>query len=240
MGSAGAPAHRAHAEVVAPLQHPCRLASQPAPSRSFRARASAASGSNIDALRPTFRPEREDDSRGSRAWLQQPSKRASRRHAAAPMYIALDALAVAFGGDRIFSDLTLTIAQGEFVCLLGPSGCGKSTLIRIIGGLIDPSAGARDRGRPARREAARNTLAYVFQSPRLVPWRNALDNVGARHRAAHPVRGQGRAACSARASSCEMVGLGRRCRQISRPCYPAASASGSRSRARSPSIPASS
>jgi NitT/TauT family transport system ATP-binding protein len=91
-------------------------------------------------------------------------------------HIELSDVAVAFGSDAIFSDLTLAIAEGEFVCLLGPSGCGKSTMIRIIGGLIDPSQGlVRVAGLPPL--AARNALAYVFQSPRLVPWRNARDNV---------------------------------------------------------------
>jgi NitT/TauT family transport system ATP-binding protein len=86
-------------------------------------------------------------------------------------------VAVAFGTDRIFSGLTLSIAQCEFVCLLGPSGCGKSTMIRIIGGLIEPSQGfVSVSGQPP--QLARNTIAYVFQSPRLVPWRNARDNVG--------------------------------------------------------------
>jgi NitT/TauT family transport system ATP-binding protein len=100
-----------------------------------------------------------------------------REVAAAPPHIELDALAIDFDGDTIFSDLSLRIAQGEFVCLLGPSGCGKSTLIRIIGGLIEPSRGRVSvAGLPPR--LARTTLAYVFQSPRLVPWRTALDNVG--------------------------------------------------------------
>ena len=59
---------------------------------------------------------------------------------------------------RAVDDVSLTIAPGEFFFLLGPSGCGKTTLLRIIAGLIDPTAGevllrrAR-RDRPARREA---------------------------------------------------------------------------------------
>jgi NitT/TauT family transport system ATP-binding protein len=91
-------------------------------------------------------------------------------------HIELSDLAIAFAGESIFSNLTLSIAEGELVCLLGPSGCGKSTLIRLIGGLMEPTAGrVRVAGLPPR--AARATLAYVFQSPRLVPWRTALDNV---------------------------------------------------------------
>jgi NitT/TauT family transport system ATP-binding protein len=91
-------------------------------------------------------------------------------------HIELRAVSMQFGSDCIFSDLTLAIGECEFVCLLGPSGCGKSTMIRIIGGLIAPSQGSVCvAGRPP--QAARSTLAYVFQSPRLVPWRNARDNV---------------------------------------------------------------
>jgi NitT/TauT family transport system ATP-binding protein len=91
-------------------------------------------------------------------------------------HIELSDLAIAFAGESIFSNLSLSIAEGEFVCLLGPSGCGKSTLIRLIGGLMEPTAGrVKVAGLPPR--AAREALAYVFQSPRLVPWRTALDNV---------------------------------------------------------------
>jgi NitT/TauT family transport system ATP-binding protein len=92
-------------------------------------------------------------------------------------HIELRDVAVQFGADRIFSGLSFAIAQGEFACLLGPSGCGKSTMIRIMGGLIEPTHGfIRVEGRSP--QLARGTLAYVFQSPRLVPWRNACDNVG--------------------------------------------------------------
>ena len=92
-------------------------------------------------------------------------------------HIELRDVAVQFGADRIFSGLSFAIAQGEFACLLGPSGCGKSTMIRIMGGLIEPTHGfIRVGGRSP--QLARGTLAYVFQSPRLVPWRNACDNVG--------------------------------------------------------------
>ena len=92
-------------------------------------------------------------------------------------HIELRDVAVQFGADRIFSGLSFAIAQGEFACLLGPSGCGKSTMIRIMGGLIEPTHGFIRVGGSSP-HLARGTLAYVFQSPRLVPWRNACDNVG--------------------------------------------------------------
>jgi NitT/TauT family transport system ATP-binding protein len=92
-------------------------------------------------------------------------------------HIELRDVAMRFGADNIFSGLSLSIARGEFACLLGPSGCGKSTMIRIMGGLIEPTHGFISVGGRSP-QLARGTLAYVFQSPRLVPWRNACDNVG--------------------------------------------------------------
>jgi NitT/TauT family transport system ATP-binding protein len=90
-------------------------------------------------------------------------------------HIELRDVAVQFGADKIFSGLSLSVAQGEFACLLGPSGCGKSTMIRLMGGLIQPTQGFIG---VDGRSPQLAPLAYVFQSPRLVPWRNARDNVG--------------------------------------------------------------
>ena len=47
--------------------------------------------------------------------------------------------------DRVHAlgPLDLDIQQGEFVCLVGPSGCGKSTFLRMVAGLINPSAGVK-------------------------------------------------------------------------------------------------
>jgi NitT/TauT family transport system ATP-binding protein len=90
--------------------------------------------------------------------------------------IALEDVAVAFGGLPIFERLTFATGRGEFLCLLGPSGCGKSTTLRLIAGLLAPSAGRIwVHGGPP--EANWRRLAFVFQSPRLLPWRTALENV---------------------------------------------------------------
>lgn len=99
------------------------------------------------------------------------------RHSApggAPL-IDFRAVAVRLGEVTIFSNLSLSIASGEFVCLLGPSGCGKSTMLRLIGGLIDPVEGAITVAGKSPHQAW-DSISYVFQSPRLVPWRNARDN----------------------------------------------------------------
>jgi NitT/TauT family transport system ATP-binding protein len=90
--------------------------------------------------------------------------------------ITFDNVGVAFGGERIYDNLTFDVRRGEFVCILGPSGCGKSTSLRIIGGLLDVNSGCVTvDGREPRDTWAE--IAFVFQSPRLVPWRTALDNV---------------------------------------------------------------
>ncbi|MFI5147648.1 MAG: ABC transporter ATP-binding protein, partial [Vicinamibacteria bacterium] len=72
--------------------------------------------------------------------------------------------------------INLNVGTGEFVCLLGASGCGKSTLLRIVAGLHLASAGeARVAGRIVDRP--QTDVGVVFQSPVLLDWRTALDNV---------------------------------------------------------------
>ncbi|MGE0310645.1 MAG: ABC transporter ATP-binding protein [Lautropia sp.] len=82
------------------------------------------------------------------------------------------------GGERVdaLSDVTLTVAQGEFVCLVGPSGCGKSTLLRLIGGLLPVSSGRiAVAGSPV--TEPRGDTGIVFQTATLLPWATVLDNV---------------------------------------------------------------
>ena len=73
-------------------------------------------------------------------------------------------------------DLSLTVADGEFVAVLGPSGCGKSTLLNIASGLLAPS-----RGRVTIQGQAvtgpRRDVGIVFQQPTLLPWKTVLENV---------------------------------------------------------------
>src|SRR5215468_8720156 len=90
--------------------------------------------------------------------------------------ITFENVGVAFGEEQIYDHLSFDVRRGHFVCILGPSGCGKSTLLRMIGGLLEMNMGrVTVDGRTPR--DAWPEIAFVFQSPRLVPWRTALDNV---------------------------------------------------------------
>lgn len=99
--------------------------------------------------------------------------------------IAFTNVGLELGGSSIYRDLSFTVAPGEFVCLLGPSGCGKSTALRLIGDLMPWQAGTVEvEGRtPAQ---AWERLAYVFQAPRLLPWKDALDNAAFGIEMRHP------------------------------------------------------
>jgi NitT/TauT family transport system ATP-binding protein len=65
--------------------------------------------------------------------------------------------------------VSLSVAPGEFVCLIGASGCGKSTLLSLVAGLEAPTAGTVSTG--GRR------VAFMFQEPALFPWLTAVQNV---------------------------------------------------------------
>jgi NitT/TauT family transport system ATP-binding protein len=84
-------------------------------------------------------------------------------------------------GPPVLDGVDLTVAPGEFVCLLGASGCGKSTLLNLMAGLNRPTAG--------RVEVAAERPALMFQEPALLPWLTAAGNV----ELALKARGVGRA-----------------------------------------------
>jgi NitT/TauT family transport system ATP-binding protein len=83
---------------------------------------------------------------------------------------------IAFGAEVVYDRLSFSVVDGEFLCILGPSGCGKSTLLRVIGDLLKVDSGSVEVGGEPATEGWQQ-IAYVFQSPRLLPWRNAEDNV---------------------------------------------------------------
>ena len=73
-------------------------------------------------------------------------------------------------------DVTLRIAEGEFVCLVGPSGCGKSTLLNMIAGLEHPDHGLLQADGQAIVEPGPHRL-MMFQEAALFPWLTVLGNV---------------------------------------------------------------
>jgi NitT/TauT family transport system ATP-binding protein len=65
--------------------------------------------------------------------------------------------------------VSLSVAEGEFVCLIGASGCGKSTMLALVAGLDTPTSGQLSTG------GKRVTL--MFQEPALFPWLTAAKNI---------------------------------------------------------------
>jgi ABC-type nitrate/sulfonate/bicarbonate transport system ATPase subunit len=70
-------------------------------------------------------------------------------------------------------DVAFQVSPGEFVAIVGPSGCGKTTLLNIVAGLDDDFVGRID----LRSEAGPPRVGYVFQNPRLLPWRTVWENI---------------------------------------------------------------
>ncbi len=76
------------------------------------------------------------------------------------------------------SEVDLEVRQGEFVAIVGPSGGGKTTLLRIVGGVLKPTAGSvLIDGMPPSEAQRRKAIGFVFQDPALLPWRKVLDNI---------------------------------------------------------------
>ncbi|MGC9520885.1 MAG: ABC transporter ATP-binding protein [Anaerolineae bacterium] len=98
------------------------------------------------------------------------------------MDIRLDSVSKTFeDGEEPLAALaptTLRIASGEFVSFIGPSGCGKSTLLRLIADQVPPTTGRIQlQGESPRAARMRKQIAWMAQSPALLPWKRAIDNV---------------------------------------------------------------
>ncbi|ORU92509.1 MAG: nitrate/sulfonate/bicarbonate ABC transporter ATP-binding protein [Cycloclasticus sp. symbiont of Bathymodiolus heckerae] len=80
------------------------------------------------------------------------------------------------GCDEIFTaikDLYFELSNNEFICIVGPSGCGKTTLLNAIAKLDDDFDGSITMDN----ESLNENISYVFQTPRLLPWRTVLENI---------------------------------------------------------------
>jgi NitT/TauT family transport system ATP-binding protein len=83
------------------------------------------------------------------------------------------------GGVTALQDIELEVGRGEFVSLIGPSGCGKSTLLRVIGDLVEPTAGQiLVNGKTAHRARLDRDYGIVFQAAVLYDWRTVAKNIG--------------------------------------------------------------
>ncbi|WP_155835072.1 ABC transporter ATP-binding protein [Herbaspirillum sp. RV1423] len=80
------------------------------------------------------------------------------------------------GKVQALGPISVTVPQGGFMTIVGPSGCGKSTLLKLLSGLIPRSAGSIKVNGEEVHEPHRD-IGMVFQSPVLLPWKTAIDNV---------------------------------------------------------------
>lgn len=85
--------------------------------------------------------------------------------------LELKNVSLSYGDLRVLRDVSLRLDPGERIAVMGPSGCGKTSLLRVIAGLQSPDSGTV--------KLAARRLSFVFQEPRLLPWRTAAENVNA-------------------------------------------------------------
>lgn len=97
-----------------------------------------------------------------------------------PAVVSLRGVTKSFGagGVTALQSIDLEVRPGEFVSLIGPSGCGKSTLLRIVGDLVEPTAGeVVVNGKSARQARLDGDYGIVFQDAVLYDWRTVARNI---------------------------------------------------------------
>lgn len=91
-------------------------------------------------------------------------------------FVSVQNLSVTYpdGGEGLqaLANVSFTVAEREFLCVLGPSGSGKSTLLRVLARIIAPL-----HGRLEYREGNQPRIGFVFQQANLMPWRTVLENI---------------------------------------------------------------
>jgi len=91
--------------------------------------------------------------------------------------LAAERLAKRFaGGVEALADVSIELAEGEFVSIVGPSGCGKSTLLAMLAGLLEPSAGRIALDGVASPGGLLGRIGYMPQRDLLMEWRTTLAN----------------------------------------------------------------
>ncbi len=101
-------------------------------------------------------------------------------HAGQFRELRLERLGRTFGGVAALRDVSLSIAQGEFIALLGPSGCGKSTTLNILAGLLAATNGSifLDERRIDGLRPEQRGFGMVFQNYALFPHMSVAKNIG--------------------------------------------------------------
>jgi NitT/TauT family transport system ATP-binding protein len=75
----------------------------------------------------------------------------------------------------VIKDLEFSLDKNEFVCMVGPSGCGKSTLLNLLAGLDNNYDGNINLS--TNKQNSSPHIGFVFQNPRLLPWRTVRENI---------------------------------------------------------------
>jgi len=110
--------------------------------------------------------------------------------------ISFEHVSKSFDSLKVLNDVSFDLLTGEILGVVGPSGVGKTTVLKLITGIVTPDQGSV--------KVADGVVGYVFQEPRLLPWRTALDNVAVVLRA----QGMDKPAARAKAGEwLERVGL---------------------------------
>lgn len=92
------------------------------------------------------------------------------------MKLEVSGLNFSYENKKLFTDISFSVAEGEFVSILGPSGCGKSTILKLLTGVITPESGRISVEQEAVKGITEH-FAYMPQNDLLFPWKNILDNV---------------------------------------------------------------
>ena len=89
------------------------------------------------------------------------------------MTVCLNHITKRFADTEAIRDLSITFPEGAIVAIMGPSGCGKTTILKLLAGLLSPDEGEL--------VCDASQISYVFQEPRLLPWRTVVDNIRLAH-----------------------------------------------------------
>lgn len=92
--------------------------------------------------------------------------------------LTLDGISVSYPArGKVLDGVSFSVNDGGILCILGPTGCGKTTTLRVISGMVAPQAGTVTIDGEPLRGGNHTRIGYIFQEPRLLPWRSVLGNV---------------------------------------------------------------